>query len=194
MCNKDIYFWKELRFRLYDVDPRLRWSAIEAAAKLMQRWWQLNQQEKVRKFIRNLFWSLNDESGGIGWSSAQTIAETIMLIPEIIDPYGSMMIASTMEEPPLVKGGLWGIGRLGRSIAESVKVFQEKILATFQSDDPETLGLVSWAMGEVGFKPALSYLEKLSERKEPVQIYIDGYFQEKPLGRWAEEAMQKISE
>jgi len=194
LCNKDIYFWKELRFRLYDVDPRLRWSAIEAAAKLMQRWWQLNQQEKVRKFIRNLFWSLNDESGGIGWSSAQTIAETIMLIPEIIDPYGSMMIASTMEEPPLVKGGLWGIGRLGRSIAESVKVFQEKILATFQSDDPETLGLVSWAMGEVGFKPALSYLEKLSERKEPVQIYIDGYFQEKPLGRWAEEAMQKISE
>ena len=117
-----------------------------------------------------------------------------MLIPEIIDPYGSMMIASTMDEPSLVKGGLWGIGRLGRSIAESVEVFQDKILATFQSDDPETLGLVSWAMGEVGFKPALPYLEKLSARKEPVQIYINGDFQEKPLGRWAEEAVQKVSQ
>ncbi len=194
MCDKDIYFWKELRFRLYDIDPRLRWPAIETVAKLMRRWWQLNQQEKVRRFIRALFWSINDESGGIGWSSAQTIAETIMLIPEIIDPYGSMMIASTMDEPPLVKGGLWGIGRLGKSIAESVEFFQERILATFQTDDPETLGLVSWAMGEAGFKPALPYLEKLSERKEPVQIYINGDFKEKPLGRWAEEAMQKISQ
>lgn len=193
LCVVDRHAWQELRFRLYEIDERIRWSAIEAAAKLMKRWWQLKQQEKVRDFIRNLFWSMTDESGGIGWSSPQTISETIVNIPEILDPYGSMMIAYSIEEAPLMKGGLWGIGRLGKMIADSMDFFQEKILAVFQNDDPEVLGLAAWAMGEVGFKASLSYLENLRERNEPVRIYTNGDFYEKPLGQWAEEAVNKIT-
>jgi hypothetical protein len=193
LCEIDTRCWKALRFCLYDIDETIRWSAIEAAAKLMKRWWQLNQHEKVRKFIRNLFWSMTDESGGIGWSSPQTIAETIVNIPEILDPYGSMMIAYSIEEPPLMKGGLWGIGRLGKMIADALDFFQDKVPAVFQSADTETLGLAAWAMGEVGFKPALPFLEKILERKETVRIYVEGDFLEKPLGQWAEEAINKIS-
>jgi hypothetical protein len=193
LCVIDRHAWQEIRFRLYEIDESTRWSAIEATAKLMQRWWQLKQQEKVRDFIRNLFWSMTDESGGVGWSSPQAIAEIIVNIPETLDPYGSMMIAYSIEEQPLMKGSLWGIGRMGKMIAEAVDFFQEKILAVFQSEDTEILGLALWAMGEVGFKPSLSYLENLQERNEPVRIYIDGDFSEKPLGQWAEEAMNKIT-
>jgi hypothetical protein len=193
LCVVDRHAWQELRFRLYEIDERIRWSAVEAAAKLMKRWWQLKKQEKVRDFIRNLFWSMTDESGGIGWSSPQTIAETIVNIPEILDPYGSMMIAYSIEEPPLIKGGLWGIGRMGKMIADSMDFFQEKVLAVFRSDDPEILGLAAWAMGEVGFEPSLSYLKNLCERNEPVRIYTNDDFYEKPLGQWAEEAVNKIA-
>lgn len=193
LCVVDRHAWQEVRFRLYEIDERIRWSAIEAAAKLMKRWWQLKQQEKVRDFIRNLFWSMSDESGGIGWSSPQTIAETIVNIPEILDPYGSMMIAYSIEEPPLMKGGLWGIGRMGKMISNSMEFFQKKILAVFQTEDTEILGLASWAMGEVVFKPSLSYLDNLRERNETVRIYIAGDFNEKPLGQWAEEAVNKIT-
>ena len=193
LCVIDRHAWQEIRFRLYEIDERTRWSAIEATAKLMQRWWQLKQQERVKDFIRNLFWSMTDESGGVGWSSPQAIAEIIVNIPETFDPYGSMMIAYSIEEQPLMKGGLWGIGRMGKLIAEAVDFFQEKILAVFQSEDTETLGLAAWAMGEVGFEPSLSYLENLQERNEPVRIYIDGDFSEKPLGQWAKEAVDKIA-
>jgi len=193
LCVIDRHARQEVRFCLYEIDERIRWSAIEATAKLMQRWWQLKQQEKVRDFIRNLFWSMSDESGGIGWSSPQAIAETIVNIPEILDPYGCMVIAYSIEEPPLVKGGLWGIGRLGRMIVDGVGFFEEKILAVFQSDDPEILGLAAWAMGEVGFRPALPFVENLRERSEPVRIFIEGDFSEKPLGQWAEEAVEKMS-
>jgi len=194
LCEKDGHFWKELKFRLYDIDERLRWPAIEAVGRLMRRWWENGQQGKVREYIRNLFWSIKDESGGIGWSAPQTIAEIIANIPELIDPYGSVMIAHAFEEPPLVKGGLWGIGRLGKELADSVDFFQDWILSSFEIDDAETLGLAAWAMGEVGFKPALPFLEKVKERSEPVRIYIKGDFYEKPLGQWAEEAINKISE
>jgi hypothetical protein len=194
LCEKDREFWKALRFNLYAVDERIRWTAIETAAKFMQRWWQAGKKEKVREYIRNLFWSITDESGGIGWSAPQTIAEIIVNIPELIDPYGSMMIAHTFDEPPLIKGGLWGMGRLGKVAAEAVLFFQDKVLSVFQSDDTETLCLAAWATGEVGFKAALPFLEKLLERKEPVRIYVEGDFYEKTLGEWAREAISKIND
>ncbi len=194
LCEKDRHFWKELRFSLYDTDERLRWSAIETVAKFMQRWWQAGEKEKVRDYIRNLFWSIMDESGGIGWSAPQTIAEIIVDIPELLDPYGSMMIAHAFEEPPLIKGGLWGIGRMGKLSAEAITFFQDIVLEVFRSEDAETLGLAAWAVGEAGFKPALPFLEKLLERKEKVQIYIKGYFHEKPLGQWTREAISKIND
>ncbi len=192
LSEKHRQFWNELRFRLYDIDERLRWRAIECAAKFIQRLWKKGQKEKVREYMRNLFWSINDESGGMGWSAPQTIAEIIINIPELLEPYGSMMIAHTFEEPSLIKGGLWGIGRLGKQIAESVDFFREKILVVFENDDPEILCLAAWAMGEVGFKQALPFLEKLSEGKERVRIYICGDFYEKSLGEWASEAIAKI--
>ena len=193
LCTKHRPFWRELKFSLYDIDKRIKWPAIEAVGKLMKHWWEQGDKERVREYIRNLFWSMTDESGGIGWSSPQTIAETIVNIPEILDPYGSMMIAYSIEEPPLMKGGLWGIGRLGKMIADALDFFQDKVPAVFQSADTETLGLAAWAMGEVGFKPALPFLEKILERKETVRIYVEGDFLEKPLGQWAEEAINKIS-
>lgn len=192
LCEQDRRFWQEVRFRLYDLDERIRWSAIEVAAKFMERLWQSGRQEKVRIYIRTLFWSMNDESGGIGWSSPQTIAEIIVHIPELIDPYGNMMIAHSIEEPPLMKGGAWGIGRLGRRIEDIVGVFKEEILAAFQENDSETLGLLAWAMGRTGFSPALPYLEKLLQREESVMIYIDSVFLQKPLKKWAEEAIGSI--
>lgn len=192
LCESDRRFWQEVRFRLYEIDESLRWSAIETAARLMKKWWDAGREEKVRRYIRTLFWSMNDESGGIGWSSPQVIAEIVVHIPALIDPYGSMMIAYSIEEPPLIKACLWGIGRLGKSVVEAVDFFQEKILAVFGTDDAEILGLASWAMGEVGFYPAIPFIEKLFSRSEPVAIYIDGDFIERPLGHWVQNALRKI--
>ena len=199
LCVADRRVWQEVRFRLYDIDERLRWSAIETAAKLMQRWWRSGREEKVRTYIRTLFWSMTDESGGIGWSSPQAIAEIIVNIPELIDPYGSMMIAYSIDEPPLIKGGLWGIGRLGRKITEAVTFFQDKVLVVFESNDTEILGLGAWAIGEVGFQPALQVLEELREMKvslmkESVRIYIEGSLHEKLLEVWIRNALFKIEQ
>lgn len=192
LCEKDRHYWHEVRFRLYDLDEKIRWTAIQTVASLMHLWWQSGKEDKVRQYIRTLFWSMTDESGGIGWSAPQTIAEIVFQIPEIIDPYGRMMIAYSLDEPPLVKGGLWGIGRLGKMISESVGLFKEKVIATFSVDDYETLGLASWAMGEACYPPAAPFIEKLQSSAEVVRIYMENGFLEKPLGQWAREALAKL--
>jgi hypothetical protein len=192
LCEKDKSYWQAVRSHLYDLDEKVRWAAIETVSKFVQTWWESGKEEKVRQYIRTLFWSISDESGGIGWSAPQLIAEIIIHIPALIDPYGSMMIAHSIEEPPLIKGCLWGAGRLGKSVIETVDFFREKVLAVFGMDDDEILGLASWAMGEVGFRPAVPFIGKLSLRSEPVVIYMDGVLVERPLGHWAEEAIRKI--
>jgi len=192
LCEENRKIWTELRFRLFDMDEKICWSAIEAVAQFMKHLWRKGKTEKVREYMRNLFWSLNDESGGIGWNSPQTIAEIIVNIPELLDPFGSMMIAHTLDEPPLVQGGLWGIGRLGMLAAESLEFFKDLVLAVFQNNDTQTLSLAAWASGKAEFKPALPFLEKLLERHEVVQIYYDGDFHEKQLGQWAKEAIETI--
>ena len=192
LCEQDRRYWKALRLYVYETDDNLRWPAVEAIARLVQRWWQGGREEKVREYIRGLFWSLNDESGGIGWNAPQIIAETIVLVPELIEPYGSMMIDRTMEESLLVKSGLWGIGRMGSPIGKAVEFFRDMILQSFENDDPQTIGLAAWAMGTVGFAPALTYLENLIDRRETARIYVDGGLKEKPLGEWADEAISRI--
>ncbi|MDY6911386.1 MAG: hypothetical protein SVM79_03385, partial [Chloroflexota bacterium] len=185
-------YWKALRLYVYETEDHLRWPAVEAIARLMQHWWQQGREENVKEYIRGLFWSLNDESGGIGWNAPQIIAETIVLVPVLLDPYGSMMIDRTMEESLLVKSGLWGIGWLGPQIYPAVEFFRDEVLRAFASDDVETLGMASWAMGTVGFAPALRYLKNLVNRREAVRIYVDGDLREKPLGEWAREAISRI--
>ncbi|HMK48467.1 MAG TPA: hypothetical protein VK435_00305, partial [Thermodesulfovibrionales bacterium] len=77
LCERDRHAWQEVRYSLYSLDERQRWSAIETVGRLMELWWRSARQEKVRQYIRTLFWSMNDESGGIGWSSPQAVAEII---------------------------------------------------------------------------------------------------------------------
>ena len=184
--------WKSLRACLYELDDNIKWPAIEAIGRLMNHWWQNGEQKKVREYMRGLFWLLNDESGGIGWTSPQQIAEIICQIPELDESYSTMVIDRTLEEPPLVQGGLWAIGRQGRRLEGRIDNFEGMILNTFGIQDAQTLGLAAWAAGESRFAPALPYLESLTDRLETVRIFIRGVFLDKPLGVWAEHAIKQL--
>ena len=192
LCEKDGRYRRSLKSAIYEADERVYRPATEAAAGLMQRWWEQGRKEQVKEYVRSLLWSLNDESGGIGWNSPQAIAEIILAIPELSEPYGSMMISSALSEPPLVKSGLWAIGRLGKRSKETLELHQSMLLEIFKSEDSQTLGLAAWAVGKAGFAPARPFLEALVDRKEPVQIYIEGSFCKEPLGFWASEALKTL--
>ncbi len=192
LCRKERSAWKALQRNLYSTDENVVWPTVESLAMVMKEWWNDGEDERVREYIRGLFWSLNDESGGIGWNAPQTIAEIVVQIPELIEPYGSMIIDRTMEESLLVQNGLWAIGRMGRRIEPAVEFFRSAIMKSFESHNSQTLGLVSWAMGEVKFAPALSELEPLRGREETIRIYSNGDFREKSLGQWVTGAITEI--
>jgi len=187
-------YWKAIQAFLYESDDRLRWPAIESIAMVLREWWYEGDRDKVKEYIRRLLWQLNEESGSMGWSVPEVIAEAIVKVPELSEPYGKMMVSSALEATPLLNSTLWAIGRLGRPVVEAVRLCQDMFLAAFDSRDSGTLGLAARASGETGFSPALVYLEMLKNRKEPVGIYMDGRFREKSLGEWTGEAIGKIGQ
>ncbi len=191
--EEDRRVWRFLQSNLYQTDETLRWRSIEAIAILLRRKWDLGQHEKVLDYLRRLIWSISDESGGIGWSAPQTIAEIATTIPQLYEPFVNIMIDRAFSEPALIKSGLWGIGRLGQRARPSIELFQDIILASLAVDDPETLGLAVWALGEIKFKPALPYLHTLRQRQELVRIYIPPRFFKKPLGSWVRGAIAEIN-
>jgi hypothetical protein len=184
--------WRVLQSNLYQTDETLRWHAIEAIAILLLAQWDLGRREKVRDYMRRLVWSISDESGGIGWSAPQTIAAIVTAIPELSEPFVNIMIDRAFGEPALVRSGLWGIGRLGRKARPSMELFRDIVLASFSLDEPETLGLAAWAMGEARYRPALPYLSELLRRPEVVRIYVPPRFVARPLADWAQGAIEAI--
>jgi hypothetical protein len=190
--DEDKRVWRSLQTNLYRTDEDLRWRSIEAIALLLHRQWDCGRREKVLDYLRGLVWSISDESGGIGWSAPQAIAEIVAAIPQLADPFANIMIDRALNEPALLKEGLWGIGRLGLKIKLSAGLFRELILASFTVDDTETLGLAAWATGEIRLEAALPFLQRLKRRKESVRIYISPRFREKQLGSWAKAAISKI--
>ncbi|MFC2067404.1 DVU0298 family protein [Chloroflexota bacterium] len=192
LCQTNKRYWHTLRLFLYETDENIRWPAIESVAILMNRWWHDGSKERVQEYIRGQLWLLNEESGGIGWSAPEVIAEMIIHIPELLEPYGSIMVTRALQGQALINNSLWAIGRLGRQIKKVIAVSQEEVLTAFDSYAPDTLGLAAWAMGEAGFTPALTHLERLRDMKEMVRIYIPSDFQEKSLRMWSREAIDKI--
>ena len=101
--------------------------------------------EAARVVMRRLLWSLNDESGGIGWGAPEAMAAIIAESQPLADEYLHMLVSYLKEDgdelcqdgnflelPALQRGLLWGIGHaapccrerlLALGVAEDLKKY-----------------------------------------------------------------------
>lgn len=73
-------------------DERIRWHAISvmggAVARLAEQ-----DMEEARIILRRMLWSLNDESGGIGWGAPESMAEIMCRHEGLADEYIHILIS-----------------------------------------------------------------------------------------------------
>ncbi|MCK5124658.1 MAG: hypothetical protein KAR42_00235 [candidate division Zixibacteria bacterium] len=82
----------------YDANELVKWRAIEAIGKVAAIQSE-NDYEKVRNIIRQQFWLMNDESGGLGWHAPEIIGEILVNVPSLIEEYGEILLSFLQEEP-----------------------------------------------------------------------------------------------
>ena len=174
----------------YDKKQYIAWRAIEAIG-LVSKELAESDAETVRNIVGRLLWMIRDESGGIGWSVPETLGEIVRHNPQLCADIAPI-IASFHEEKMLTAGVLWALGRIGRINNETVGYAIPIVLPYLQSADPTLRGYAALALGRLGAIGAVSKLEQLRSDNNAVTFYEDGELRQKTVGRFAEEALEKL--
>ena len=100
----------------YNKDELLCWRAIEAigaAAAAVAK----EDQASVRNAVQRILWSAREESGGMGWSAPELLAEIAIAAPRYFPDIPPIIISlhSEDEERVFLKGSSPGRRKNGRS-------------------------------------------------------------------------------
>jgi len=176
-----------------------RWHAVTALGPVVA---DLADQdmEAARVVMRRLMWSLNDESGGIGWGAPEAMGEIMACHAGLAREYGHILVAYMREDgyylelEHLQRGLMWGLGRLA---GERPSLLKEKNAATYlhpylHSTDVVVRGLASRALGLLRSEDAIPELERLAADPGQVRFYLNHAFVTETVGSLAEKALANI--
>jgi len=99
----------------YDKENPISWQAIEAMGHVAKAYIEAGDIETLRNTIRKLLWSMTDESGAIGWRSAELIGEIIYANPSLFEDI-IPILWSQREEESFIESVLRGILKLSKKV------------------------------------------------------------------------------
>ncbi len=177
----------------------VRWHAITALGPIIAALAD-KDMEAARVVMRRFMWSLNDESGGIGWGAPEALGEIMACHDGLAEEYGHMLVAYMREDgfflelEMLQRGLMWGLGRLAQF---EPSLLRKKNAATYlmpylDSTDAVVRGLAAWTLGLLQVKEAIPSLEKLSSDHGQVKHYLNRTFVDETVGSLAEKALANI--
>jgi len=188
------------------TEENIRWHAVSAFGQVVARIAEVDIEE-ARIVMRRLIWSLNDESGGIGWGAPEAMAEIIYHNDQLAEEYLHMLISycrkdgpelyqdgNFLELPQLQRGLLWGVGRVA---ARRGDVLREKgvvydLLDYCQSDDATVCAMAIWALGQLraeeGLEPAHNLLADVRE----IRFYYEGQLTTKTVADFASVVLSRL--
>jgi len=185
----------------------LRWHAVscmgDAVARLAE-----TDLEAARVVMRRFLWSLNDESGGIGWGAPESMAEAMCRHAGLAEEYVHMLISymredgpeiwqdgNYIEHPALQRGLLWGVARLSgcRPGLLLDKGAGNDIPPYLRAEDAAVRGLAALAAGNLRLAAAEPALRTMTDDPASLTLYRDGLFQMTTVGSLAQSALEEMN-
>ncbi len=164
------------------ISETVRWNTVRAFGVVVPEIAN-TKLEKARVIMRRFLWSLNDESGGIGWGAPEAMAEIMVHHERLFAEYHHMLISYMREDGPelhadgnylelpmLQRGLLWGIGRLCEIKPEvMIKAgVPEDLIQYLDSEDTVVSGLAVRALNYCGDFSQKTKVEKLLTAKTQI--------------------------
>ena len=178
-------------------NERVKWGAVKAAGTIVGRLAD-SDLEAARVIVRRLMWSLNDESGGIGWGSPEVMGEILAAHPGLATEYAHILLSYAREDgnylelEALQQGLLWGIGRLCESRPELVRRAGGILLPYLESQNEVIRGLAARIMGLLQVKEALPILQELTKDESSLVIMLGNRLTSVRVKDLANEALKSI--
>jgi hypothetical protein len=188
-------------------DINLRWPAITGMGMMLARLAD-QEMEEARIIMRRFLWSLNDESGGIGWGAPESMAEAMCRHGGLAAEYVHMLVSymredgeeicqdgNYIEHPLLQRGLLWGVARLSECRPELLlhKGADADIPPYLRSQDGEVRGLAALACGRLRIRTATAELRRLVDDTAAFQLYHEGILVQAGVGHLARQALEAMA-
>jgi hypothetical protein len=154
---------------LYEQDELLCWRAIEAIGRVAAVIAE-SDLESVRSLLRRLFWSMNDESGTLGWHSPEAIGEILANVPPLIDEFGVLLPAFLWEEP-FERGTHWAVARVARLRPDIYADRIDELTPSLRAEDPYIRGCAVLALGVLGAESSLGGAAALRNDRAGLRLY-----------------------
>lgn len=179
-----------------NADETIKWNAVTAMGATVARLAD-QDMEAARIVMRRFMWSLNDESGGIGWGAPEAIAECLANHAELAEEYAHILVSYMREDgfylelPAHHQGLMWGIGRLAGVRPELLHKWHacRYLLPYLESTDIIVRALAARALGLLQCKEAVTSIQKLVADATPVRLYHKGRIDTVRAGDLATEAL-----
>ena len=182
---------------LHHTDDIVRWHAVSAMGVVTAGLADKNM-ESARVVMRRLLWNLNDESGGIGWGSPESMGDIMARSDSLAREFSKILISYVLphgnfvEHGMLQRGVLWGLHRLGKAnpvLTSDAAPFVRPFLTSL---DPFHRGLAICFAETVGDAGALPCLEPLVRDDTLISLYTDFRMTSHTLASLAASAMAAI--
>ncbi|MDQ7832939.1 MAG: HEAT repeat domain-containing protein [Desulfovibrionaceae bacterium] len=134
--------------------PLVRWRAVAALGRSVARLAEV-RLEDGRNVVRRFMWSLNEESGAIGWGVPEAMAETLVHSGPLAVEFSRIYLSyirdldkdcTFIDHAPLRRGVYWGIARLAQVRPELVVPAVPDLLVGLSDCDPESRGCCALAL------------------------------------------------
>jgi len=182
---------------LLHKEEKSRWRAIVAMGAVVKELAETDI-EGARVVMRRLMWSLNDESGGIGWGAPEAMAEIMARHEGIALEYGAVF-ASYMDEDgnfleyeALQRGLMWGLVRLALARPEAVRAAGSHIEKYLKSPDATVRGLAAWAAGLLGAEAVRARLRAMLADDAEFRAFVDMEFINSRVSEAAKQALARL--
>lgn len=165
----------------------VRWRAVSAVGSVVSAMAK-GDMPAARIVMRRLMWSLNEESGGIGWGAPEAMGDICARHGRLSVEFHRILISYIMpggnylEHEPLQQGVLWGLARLAGERPEHVKPSAFLLTPFLGSDDDVLRGLAAWTAGMLGCPEHADILQQLTGDHAEIEIYLNGYLKKITIG------------
>jgi hypothetical protein len=175
---------------LYHGEARVRWHAVAALGQVVARLAD-EELEAARVVMRRLMWSLNDESGGIGWGAPEAMAEIMAHHGRLACEYACILVSylnpdgNFLEHEGLQQGVLWGLGRLAQVHPDLAADAAPLVRPYLFSPNHTLRGLAAWAAGFLVAAALQGPLQGLRNDPARITLFDQGRLGEPSIGELA---------
>lgn len=133
---------------LYDSDRLVVWRTIEGLGRVSIKMGEKGL-EPLRRLIRQLLWSMNDESGSIGWYAPEAIGEILYNLPSLQGEYLPILV-SNLETEPFGGGICRAMARISGRFPETIRSYRGELQQSLKAADLKESAWATVAMKRAG--------------------------------------------